>query len=153
MTTKYEVGQVLFVLDTKNNKILPCQVIEENTRKTLNGDVVSYKVIFGVDPKNVMDIESINSGEIYTSLHEVRRILTENVNNWVNKHVLNANKASVAWYKHDALQSTQNLQKAPQQEQNIQTLPDLPLDDSDESNLVELPNGQVIKAKVKVTSR
>lgn len=44
--TKYEVGQVLFILAGANKGILPVQVCEEIVRKTAGGTTIDYMVNF-----------------------------------------------------------------------------------------------------------
>ena len=44
--TKYEVGQVLFILAGANKGILPVQVSEEIVRKTAGGTTIDYMVSF-----------------------------------------------------------------------------------------------------------
>ena len=160
----YNVGQVLFVLMSEQNKVLPCQVVEENTKKTLNGDIVTYKVIFGSDQANIIDLDKVK-GKIFTSLRDVQKILLNNVTRWVNSHIEAANKASITHYKHNALAEQTRVEQVKiddvnstivglnlhDDHDNVMTIPDMPPED--ETNLIEMPNGQIVKAKVKVTQR
>lgn len=149
--TRYKVGQVLFVIDSNRNAVLPCRVIEELTKKTLDGDVVTYKVIFGIDPKNTMDLSTVK-GEIHTSLLEVKKVLTANVTRWVDNHVQKAAKATITWYQYDALAGKPTLVKneEPDTQEMIQSLPELNLDGATgEEMLIEVAPGQFAKAKIK----
>lgn len=152
MADQYKVGQVLFVIDSERNAVLPCQVIEQVTKKTLEGDQVMYKVIFGIEQKNVMDLANVK-GEVYTSLHEVKKVLLENVTKWVDTHVQKAAKAAMAWYKYDAF-SQAHVQAGNEnavQAEVKQSLPNLSLDnptnDDNEPMMVEVAPGKFAKVK------
>lgn len=139
MSQKYAVGQVLFVVSSERERILPCQVVEQISKKTLQGDEVIYKVMFGIDPKNVMDLNRIKD-KVFTSLEDVRSYLLENTTRWVTAHVEKANVAAANWYQYSESKAQQLQQK--------QALPDVSNIALEEENLIELPSGQVVRAKV-----
>lgn len=76
---KYSVGQVLFVALVRDNKIIPVQVIEEITKKTLQGEEVSYlfnTLDFSTTPLTAQQIMN-KGGEIFESAEKVREVLTD----------------------------------------------------------------------------
>ena len=50
-----DVGQLLFVLDTKSHSIVPAQVDEVLVSKTVKGETVQYKLIFPNGKKAVLE--------------------------------------------------------------------------------------------------
>lgn len=140
---KFEVGQVLFVVSTDKNKVLPCQVIEETTKRTLQGDQVTYKVIFGLDEKNITDLDRVK-GEVHESLASVKRQLLDNITKWVNSHIDSAQRAAATWYKYE--ESTVTSSVTPD---IMEPPPDVANELSDD-NLIELPDGRIARARIKL---
>jgi hypothetical protein len=147
MSRRYNVGQVLYVISTEHNKVLPFQVIEEITKKTLRGDEIFYKVVYGTDQTKTKLLSEIKD-EIFTSLEDVRNHLMQNVTTWVNTQVEAARKAANTWYKTpdptglpDDMPS-QGMQPSLSDPHTVNT------EDGD-TNLVELPDGRVVKARIK----
>ena len=50
-----DVGQLLFVLDTKSHSIVPAQVDEVLVSKTVKGETVQHKLIFPNGKKAVLE--------------------------------------------------------------------------------------------------
>lgn len=136
---QHYVGQVLFVVSVENEKVYPCQVVEEHTKKTLHGDQVTYKVMFGVDPKNVTDLDKIKD-KIFLSLNDVRQYMMDNATRWVNMHIEKAGAAAQTWYKSASNTHTDVMPAVVSEVPTINTL--------SQENIIELPNGQVVKAKI-----
>lgn len=146
MTRRYNVGQVVYVISAEHNKVLPFQVVEEITRKTLHGDEVHYKVVYGTDQAKTKLLSEIK-GEVFTTLDDVRTHLMKNVTSWVNGQVESAKNAASTWYKTPdpiGLPVT-----VPTEMQPSITGDDPHAPDVGETNLVELPDGRVVKARVK----
>lgn len=149
MSRRYNVGQVLYVISTEHNKVLPFQVVEEITKRTIRGDEVFYRVVYGTDQTKTKLLSEIKD-EIFTSIEEVRQHLMQNVTTWVNTQVEAARKASHTWYKQpdpvglpDDMPSTSMIQPSMSNDPHS-----LNTEDGD-TNLVELPDGRVVKARIK----
>ena len=155
MTRRFAVGQVVYVISAEHNKVLPFQVVEEITRKTIRGDEVHYKVVYGTDQTKMKLLSEIK-GELFTSLDEARAHLMKNVTAWVDGQITAARKAAVEWYKTpDSVDlPPMELPLAPPPADlhpSISGDPHIP--DDGEANLVELPDGRVVKARVKQVSK
>lgn len=92
----YQVGQVLYVLPTSKSTVVPVQVVEEITKRTLLGSEISYMVRVGKDEETV-DINNID-GEVYSSSDDVRQILIERSTTALNRIVNNATEKAEVWY-------------------------------------------------------
>jgi len=151
---RYNVGQILYVISTEHNKVLPFQVVEEITKKTLRGDEVFYKVVYGTDQSKTKLLSEIKD-EAFTSLEEVRSHLMQNVTSWVNNQVETARKASGVWYKtpdptglpDDMPNEVHGMQP------NVGGDPHALGTEDGDTNLVELPDGRVVKARVKSVAK
>ncbi len=93
----YVVGQVLYVVPTKQVAIYPMQVIEEIVKKTLNGTETGYVLRGGSDPKTTLRIEEIQ-GEIFDSAETARMTLIERATKQITRLVELAVKKSQEWY-------------------------------------------------------
>lgn len=143
----YKVGQVIFLVSEEQNKVLPFQIVEEITRKTLNGDEVQYKVVFGVDQSKTKILSELK-GEIFTTLDDVKAHLMKNVSAWVLAQLERAKTAAQTWYK---IPDPMGFSDAHQEIETIS--PDSNDDFGNDQNLVELPDGRVVKARIKQVSK
>lgn len=155
MTRRFSVGSIVFIISSEHNKVLPLQIVEEITRKTLKGDEVHYKVVYGVDQSKAKLLSEIK-GEIFTTLDEVRSHLMKNVTSWVSGQIDAAAKAANTWYKQPNSSEFPEINSVndlghQMLETSIQEDPHSPSES--ETNLVELPDGRVVKARVKQVSK
>lgn len=93
----YRVGQVLFVILKKEAGIYPMQVIEEITKKTLNGDETTYILRVGADPGKIIDISKIED-EVFDSAENAKKVLVERVTRAINFRVEQAVEKAKEWY-------------------------------------------------------
>lgn len=93
-----KIGQIIYVLSNKAQKIIPAIVIEEMTVKKLDGNEVSWKVSVGPTGKEkIIDSKRLD-GELYASLDEVQGILKERLEQFINTIVEDAAKRADVWY-------------------------------------------------------
>lgn len=94
----YKVGQVLYVILKKEATVMPLQVIEEITKKTLaEGEVTSYVVRVGSDPSKVLSISEID-GEIFDSSDKALKTLIDRVSKSITLRVEQAISKAKEWY-------------------------------------------------------
>ena len=74
-----KVGQVFFFLVRGEGKLKPVRVVEEVTRKTLNGIETVYMVQFSDQKENVFPFDSLK-GDCFTNPEEAYKSLTERSN-------------------------------------------------------------------------
>ena len=92
----YEVGQVLFLIMRKKHGVVPVRVVEQVTRKSLDGEETSYRVeVPGQD--EVYDLTELN-GEIYTSIKSVKERLHANAERAIGDIVRAAEKISAKYF-------------------------------------------------------
>ncbi len=73
----YEVGDVLWIIHKDRPGLVAYRVIEEITKKTLEGEVVQYLVLPATPKPKQVKLESIN-GRIFQSKEEAKQALFEN---------------------------------------------------------------------------
>ena len=94
---KYTVGQVLYVVLKKEARVYPMQVVEEMTKKTLDGEVTSYMVRGGTDPKAQLLISDVD-GEIFDSADKAKSMLIERATTSITRLIDVAVAKAQEWY-------------------------------------------------------
>jgi len=73
----YEVGAVLWIIHTDRPGLMAYQVIEEITKKTLEGEQIQYLVQAAVQNTKPVKLEAIK-GEIFQNSEEAKQKMIEN---------------------------------------------------------------------------
>ena len=102
---RYEVGQVLFVILSKKSQVYPMMVVEEITKKTLQGEDVNYVLQGGADPTSTVLLNQVD-GEIFESAEEAKNTLISRATSQIERLVSNAVAKSKEWYSKSAIQET-----------------------------------------------
>lgn len=93
-----QIGQIIYVLSNKAQKIIPAIVVEEVTIKKLEGNETSWKVSVGPTGKEkIIDSKRLD-GELYASLDEVQNVLKQRLEQFINTIVEDAEKRTAVWY-------------------------------------------------------
>ena len=93
----YDVGQVLFVVLRKKQKIIPVQVIEQIVRRSLTGETIQYqvKVPSYDDP---MSVDSLGD-DIYTNIDDVKDALKQNAGSVIDSMAESATSLAALHFK------------------------------------------------------
>lgn len=75
---KLRVGQVIFVLQSSQMKLIPAQVTEEINRKKIDGETVQYYVRFGTDPDAKTFLLDFNKVSVFETIQESLEFLLDN---------------------------------------------------------------------------
>ena len=94
-----QVGQILYVVLNKQTAVYPMQVIEEITKKTLDGVVVDYILRAGNPESKPTSIRLGDvDGEVFETAERAKRVLTERVIDSIEKRVEAAVQKAKEWY-------------------------------------------------------
>lgn len=93
----YKVGQILFVVLRKEAKVYPMQVVEEITKKTLDGEVKTYMVRAGSKAEDVLSVADID-GEVFDSASKAKSTLIERSTHAITQRVEMALSKAKEWY-------------------------------------------------------
>lgn len=141
---QFRVGQVLYVVLKKENRVVPMQVTEEITKKTLSGVETTYRVIAGTDQANSLMIDQI-AGEIFDSPESCHKALSERATRSIQKLVVAARAKASEWYGTQEQHVLDDDASAP----NIATIAREP-PTQDELTDVQMPDGSIVKARIKI---
>lgn len=152
MMAEHRIGDVLYVVLNKENRVYPVQVVEVITKQTMTSDKsVSYIVKGGKSDDATMPLEKMD-GEVFSSPDAVRKALTERATSVISKMVATAASKAIEWYGDP-------IERAATVTSPVQSRPatrSVPVDVSDDElsagadTFIELPNGG--KARVKSVS-
>lgn len=127
----YRVGQVLYVLMSKETKIIPVQIVEEIIKRTVAGESVSYIVRAGKNSKP-LSLQELD-GEVFENVELLRETLTKKVMNTVNVVVDNAVVKASEWYE---------------QPEVVSPLIEEATSHVDDTVVVKLPDGKIANVKM-----
>lgn len=152
MSNAYCVGQVLYVILRKEVRVFPVMIVEEVTKKTLEGTSTTYMVKAGVEPENVVPIGEVD-GEFFVSGEKVSRALIKRATSNINQRVANAVLKAKEWYPGGFEEAQDDdiavVRKAPMPAPEVVQLAEELKQDSD-AVIVQLPDGRKARAKVKL---
>jgi len=98
----YFVGQIIYLLNTEKLKVYPVQVVEEITRKSLEGKQITYIVKLPDKEGTNVNLADINA-KIFVDDKNLKSFMYENAKKNIDKLVSNANKV-----KEDLFSETEN---------------------------------------------
>lgn len=79
----YEVGQVIYTILEDKYKVVPLKVSEQVITKTLEEEIISYKVLMPGKSNKKVSLDRIPN--IWTNIDDIRKHLIDNANNAINK--------------------------------------------------------------------
>mgnify|MGYP001379038056 CR=1 FL=1 len=108
----YKVGQVLFMISIKSQKIIPMQIVEEVSRTTMTGTEKTFMVKLPDDDATVVDINHLK-GEIFSDIDRVKHSLIEKATASIEKMIIHAshiakNKYNISQKENDVQVETNN---------------------------------------------
>jgi len=128
---KYSIGQILYVLMNRDTKICPVQIIEEITKRSLNGETTNYIVRLGNknEPISLSDLD----GQVFDSIEVLRQTLYDKTIKIIDSVIENSEKRAHEWYS-----ATETNHEHEVYAENL----------TDDDAVVVLPDGT--KAKIKI---
>jgi len=137
----YQVGQILFVILNKRAQVYPMMVVEEVTKRTLQGEVINYVLQGGSDPKTTVLLDLVD-GEIFESANEAKHVLISRATTQIERLIDNATIKATEWYSLDD-QDTNN-------QSRIMELSPIKVADNVSDNIVkvELSDGTFANLKI-----
>jgi hypothetical protein len=108
MMKNLKVGQRIYLLHKIKTRIIPCQIVEEVIKRTLKGEVTSYKINNG-DQEVFLD--TIPDVIVFDDLQEAKNFLINRFVATINELVLEIEKNSIELFgQEDMPYSEANIQ-------------------------------------------
>ena len=98
---QYEIGQILYLFIQDDMKIIPVQVVEQVTKKSLNTDTsISYTVRLPNKSRTQTNLADLDA-TAFTSLDAIRSFMIENATMNIQKMVMRADEVSKSIFTKD----------------------------------------------------
>jgi hypothetical protein len=88
---KYEVGQIIYLLNDKTLKVIPAQICEEVVRNTLSGKEVTYLIQMPDKKRTKANISDIQT-QIFTDANMLKSYMLNNAKKMITKLLDDAHK-------------------------------------------------------------
>lgn len=139
---RYKIGQVLYVLLNRETKICPVQVVEEITKRTLNGETINYVVKVGKKGETVPLSEM--GGQVFDSIETLRKTLFERITRSVETIITSTVTRANEWYPNQV--EAGNVAPVPQDVIRNEEVADV--ESIAEESIVTLPDGTTAKIRM-----
>ena len=117
----YDVGDILWIIHIDRPGLVAYQVVEEITKKTLEGELVQYLVLPAVPKARAVKLESIN-GRIFISREEAKQALLENATRAIDAIVDKTQNLVNKLFSRNNTVTTDNSSNHSKQNQKIEKL-------------------------------
>ena len=85
----HEVGQIVFVMLRKQRQVLPVLVVEETTKKTLDGQTYAYTVQLPNPEKTCVSLEKMDA-DVFETLDDVKESMLRSAATTIENIILSA---------------------------------------------------------------
>jgi hypothetical protein len=93
----YDVGQIIYVVSSESERVVPMQIVEEIRRRTVKGEEVTYLVKSGPDAQGSFKLEELK-GQVFGNLELATAFLKKNFESWLEKQIEWTVNAQRTWY-------------------------------------------------------
>lgn len=136
----YEVGDIVYIISNKQRQVIPAKVVEQVTRRTLNGEQVSYKIQLPGDPNQtrIVDLAGVD-GSVHSSIEEVRDLLYKHAISAIDSVIETANNMRDASFE----VKTRVASNEPLVQDSAQTVTEVPKSKKNGASKIkiQLPDG------------
>lgn len=136
----HKIGQIIYVVSKKETRVIPMQIVEEITKKTLAGSETTYLVSAGKSPDDAMLLDEID-GEIFSSSAECEKSLSQRALRSIQKIITNA-----------VIEAAERFSANDERESSaIVVEPAKTSDEPGDTTEVMMPDGSIVSARIKIS--
>lgn len=92
MMKNLKVGQTIYLLHKTKTRITPCQIVEEVIKRSIKGEITSYKVNTG---EQELFLESISDIIVFENLNEAKEFLIKRIIVVIDELISETEKTSI----------------------------------------------------------
>jgi hypothetical protein len=89
---KYNVGQVVYLLNNKEMRIFPARIEEEIIRRKASGEEVQYKIMLPTKSRDVVDLGELDA-TVFVLESDLRNHMIENAIKTIDSMIDRANRS------------------------------------------------------------
>ena len=144
----YQVGQVLYVILKKRQKIIPVQVIEQIVRRTADGEKVQYLVNVPTRPDTI-DLDTLGE-QVFEDINSVKKTLRKNIFNVIDDMADKAISIAIEHFGLDKVHASNSRNDTYLEGTPPEVLATDPSDVSSPTDIIkiQLDNGQLANVKM-----
>jgi hypothetical protein len=164
----FEIGQLVYILSNKNQRIVPGMIVEEIVIKKLNGNQTTWKIAIGPKGKERIVDHTKLDGDIHVSLADIEEILRKRLETFLSSLISEAKQQSFSWYgkaNESSEKRSEHINDVSESKVDPETLMEIGVlsgpaenqystknfeQDMVESEMIELDNGQKVKVNIKL---
>jgi len=146
----YKVGQVVYVILSNKNIVIPMRVVEEITKRTLAGEETNYVLQSGNSDSDTVLMNQI-AGEVFENPDVLNSILTDRASKAIGRMIDNAKKKSVEWFGPAIKQKKEKPKKELKIQTNVDSIDStvydergLPIDMNESQQKIQLDDGTIV---------
>lgn len=106
----YEVGQVLFVISKKGNKVFPVQVIEKTIKRTLKGETCTHSVMLPNGNETIATLEDIDV-DIFNTPNEAYESMMRNAQSAIQQMIQRAKEVASSYFNRNQVQTEPDVEE------------------------------------------
>lgn len=95
MSASFVVGQTVYVVSSEHDSVVPLQIVEQISRRSLDGETISYMARKDTHGAS-FDLSGVK-GEVFPSLDGVRDFLHKRFETWMAKQLERAIQVASTW--------------------------------------------------------
>ena len=141
----YDVGQVLYVILKKRQKIVPVQVIEQIVRRTARGEKVQYLVRVPTRPE-VVDLDTLGE-QVFEDIGNVKKYLRKNIFTVIDEMADKAMSLAINTFGADRV-SPPMVETSTEEELDMLDVEAIAAQPEADVIKIQLDNGQVANVKM-----
>jgi len=103
----YEVGQILFVISKKGNKVFPVQVIEKTTKRTLKGETCTHSIMLPNGNETVAILEDIDV-DVFSTHNEAYESMMRNAQSAIQQMIQRAKEVASNYFNRNHVEDTED---------------------------------------------
>lgn len=131
----FGIGQVVYAIDPRRNRVMPLQIVEEITKRTMQGEETSYVV--RVDAENMANLTDVAS-EVYETADQVKDAMVKRATTAIVGLIDEAVQNAELWFGHTEVRSPTKRSSPSKKADKQETIVELP--DGTKAK-VNLPDG------------
>lgn len=149
---KYAVGDVLYVISSKTNQVIPVQVVEEVRTRTMEGEKVTYVVQIGPHGEKPLTQVDKLPRPIFRTIEAIKQHMVKNATAAIDMMVKRSTASAAKWYS-----KTKKTQQIQDPDISVDSVLDdvvsvdvdeQPIDSDDGTPKVRLEDGTIARVKI-----
>jgi uncharacterized cupredoxin-like copper-binding protein len=144
----YHVGQILYLLSSKTMKVIPAQVVEELTKKSMKGQEINYTVMMPNKDRSQVTLSSLDV-KTFTDLGDCKHFMMINAERSINKVLNDTQKVSKIFTMDTEKQVEEEVEEVEEVEEEI--IKEENVQNNESESIISIDMGEGMKARIQTS--